>query len=286
MSILGRWLGTDRDVEYREAIDLYNGGRYAEAIAAFEVFLSGRVIPGDPRGALARFYVAEAHSELGWVALERGERERARDEFVAARAAGYRYPDLHLRLGRLQEDLGENAAAEAAYDTALEIHPSFQEALAHRASLRLRAGRPAGQDLTRLAELGWSLPSGWEALDRPGAQAALGPSGLSPSLASLATEVIAALGDELFAREQVADEVGAALEAFESEDGATALARLEAAVLLRPDYPDLHFRIGVLLARAGQRERAEEAFQRALQLNPEYLEARRWLHRMRDGRAA
>ena len=278
MSFLTRWLQAEREGRYRRAIELYNDRQFEAAVAAFAEVLSGSA-HRDPRASLARFYLAEAHCELGWFAIEAGDLRRARDEFLAALGAGYRYPDLHLRLGRVHEALGESEAAETAYTAALAIHDGLLEARAHRARLRLARGFPLGDDLFLLAAGGWTLSAGWKGLSDP---EAAGNADFDP----LRRAVAGALTAELERREQVADQVRAALDAFESQDGETALGLLQAAALLRPEYPDLHFRIGVLHARAGRNEAAERALCEALERKPEYEEAQRWLLRVRSARAA
>jgi len=278
MSFLGRWLHAGRDADYRRAIELYNGRRFAEAVAAFQDLIAGKT-HRDPCASLARFYLAEAHSELAWSAIESGDLPRARDEFLSALEAGYRYPDLHLRLGRVHEHLEEHEQAESAYTAALAIHDGLLEARAHRARLRLARRLPVGDDLDRLAAVGWNLCPGWQGLSGP---EATGNASFDP----LRDVVMEALAAELEERERVADQVRAALEAFESEDGEAALPLLEQVVLLRPEYPDLHFRIGVLHTRAGRRQDAERAFAEALELNPDYEDARRWLDRVKSAEAA
>ncbi|HEX7079147.1 MAG TPA: tetratricopeptide repeat protein [Candidatus Eisenbacteria bacterium] len=53
-----------------------------------------------------------------------------------------------------------------------------------------------------------------------------------------------------------------------------AIRETEEAIALYPQFPDLHNQLGLALSLAGERERAVQAFRRALTLNPHYLEAR------------
>ena len=53
-----------------------------------------------------------------------------------------------------------------------------------------------------------------------------------------------------------------------------AIAELEKAAALCPNFPDLRTRLGVQYRDSGDRERALEQFERAKQENPEYLQAR------------
>jgi len=63
-------------------------------------------------------------------------------------------------------------------------------------------------------------------------------------------------------------------EAFERGRYDEAIAELEQAIGLAPDFPDLHNLMGLALGLTGERERAVASFQRALHLNPRYIEAR------------
>jgi tetratricopeptide (TPR) repeat protein len=63
-------------------------------------------------------------------------------------------------------------------------------------------------------------------------------------------------------------------DAFERGRYDEAIAELEQAIELVPDFPDLHNLMGLALGLTGERERAAACFQRALQLNPRYVEAR------------
>jgi len=53
-----------------------------------------------------------------------------------------------------------------------------------------------------------------------------------------------------------------------------AVREIEEALSLVPDFPDLHNLLGLALGMNGERERSVAAFRRALELNPNYLEAR------------
>src|SRR5258708_4201824 len=53
-----------------------------------------------------------------------------------------------------------------------------------------------------------------------------------------------------------------------------AIRELLEAVKLNPDFPDLHNQLGLALSMNGDRREAAEEFRRALELNPNYVEAR------------
>ena len=61
---------------------------------------------------------------------------------------------------------------------------------------------------------------------------------------------------------------------FDRGQYAEAVREIEEALRLVPDFPDLHNQLGLALGMSGERERSVAAFRRALELNPNYLEAR------------
>ena len=63
-------------------------------------------------------------------------------------------------------------------------------------------------------------------------------------------------------------------DAFERGRYEEAIGELEQAVEQAPEFPDLHNSLGLALGMTGSRDRAAACFQRALQLNPHYVEAR------------
>jgi tetratricopeptide (TPR) repeat protein len=63
-------------------------------------------------------------------------------------------------------------------------------------------------------------------------------------------------------------------DAFERGRYEDSIRELEEAIALAPDFADLHNLLGLALGLTGERERAVASFQRALQVNPNYVEAR------------
>lgn len=63
-------------------------------------------------------------------------------------------------------------------------------------------------------------------------------------------------------------------DAFERGRYDEAAGELEQAIALAPEFPDLHNLLGLARGMSGDRDRAAACFQRALQLNPHYVEAR------------
>lgn len=63
-------------------------------------------------------------------------------------------------------------------------------------------------------------------------------------------------------------------EYFDRGQYVAAIHEIEEALRLVPEFPDLHNQLGLALGMNGDREPAVAAFRRALELNPNYMEAR------------
>ncbi len=256
---------------YRQGIDYYNERRFAEACQAFQSYLDHTHHPNDPESRLARFYWAEARMEMGWSLLRRKEVEPARLAFEDAVEAGCRYPDLLLHLGRLYDGQSDFGRAAHYYEQALDVHPGLAEARAHLASHRLRQGsESAREELRQLLEDGFLRSEPVDLASDPEFFESRSPE-----------EWRSAILQELELREGEERPVAEALDAFDHSPPEVARSLLEKALRIRPQYPDLHFRLGVLHARSGSLNEASACFQEALRLNPGYDDARTWLERLR-----
>jgi tol-pal system protein YbgF len=118
---------------YREAIDLFNGARYGEALQRLTDFIAGSPEPDYMDNAL--FWSGECHYGLG-------EYDRALAYFqrvVQEYPDGNKVPDSWLKLALTHERLGQMAEAVEALTTLTDTYPSTDAA--RRASERLRALR-------------------------------------------------------------------------------------------------------------------------------------------------
>ncbi len=148
------------DALLREAVQLENTGRVAEAIAAYERLLAGHpALPdswfnlavlrrkaGQFEAALAAYGEAldrgvarpeEVHLNRGVIFADHLRQDAAAEgELAAALTLNPRYVPALLNLANLQEDLGRRDAALETYERLLAIDPQHCEALARYAALK------------------------------------------------------------------------------------------------------------------------------------------------------
>jgi hypothetical protein len=136
------------------------------SLATPNLTVAQKAIQLAPADAEAHFAGAAAFSSVDSIAESVGEMERA----VALRPSDY---SLWLQLGLLRDQLGETAAAHAAFDEAVRLAPFYARPRWQRGNLLLRAGRhdEAFNDLTQatqsnpelvpaLIDLAWNLSKG------------------------------------------------------------------------------------------------------------------------------
>jgi len=119
-----------------------------------------RAATGDAAGALTALHQAQtrapARADLrklqGDVALKVGDRQGARQAYRAALELDQGFVQVWLELGRLHEEDEDWAAAQRAYEQALEALPTFHEAALAHADLLRRSGR-VRDAVVRLAEM-------------------------------------------------------------------------------------------------------------------------------------
>jgi tetratricopeptide (TPR) repeat protein len=99
--------------EFERAVQLLDGGRYAEAIPLLE-----RVIAVAPRAAAA-------HIDLGLAHERTGDLARAEASLLKGLEVSPHHPVALNELGRIQRKTGRFAEARASYEQALARHPTF-----------------------------------------------------------------------------------------------------------------------------------------------------------------
>ncbi len=114
--------------DYAKGIEAYNSGRLDDALECFERVLSRHPDPSHPDVTLASFYRAEAHRRLAAVRLEAEDFQGALEHLDVAVVDQPTYPDLHLRRGVAQLEVGDALAAEESARRALERNAGFVEA--------------------------------------------------------------------------------------------------------------------------------------------------------------
>jgi tetratricopeptide (TPR) repeat protein len=172
---------------------------------------------------------------------------------------GQAFADAHNLLGTALAILGRRDDALTEFDTALELNPRYVDAMLNRAVTLSDLGRTdeAMQAFRSAQALG--------AVDHTGF-----PAPVASRLANLHAEL-----------------AGAYLEAG---GAAEAIAQLEAAVALRPEFVDLRYRLARLYLDAGRHERARLELEGITALRPRFTDAWATLgmarHLLRDAAGA
>ncbi|HNV72305.1 MAG TPA: tetratricopeptide repeat protein, partial [Candidatus Ozemobacteraceae bacterium] len=179
-----------------------------------------------------------------------------------------RYPDLHKDLGVLYLNRRMIDPAIAAFKKALEVNPNYGEARVHMADALGHLGRypEAIDSLSAVKQktirvyylLGnylHTLGRFHEAIDAYRMVLKINPS----------YEDTARRLDKL---ESYFEKVQSLIEMHED------------IIRTRPSFPDIHMKLGMMYAVVGRRSEAEKAFRKALELNPQYEDARRYLDQL------
>ena len=226
---------------------------------------------------LARFprHAASQHL-LGVIHGRDGDLVRARAHIAQAVALAPDWPDAHLGHGNIQQLLGDAPRAEASYRRALELDPGAAPAHYNLAVLLERAGRTeeALQSLRRAHEL-------------------------DPGRAEVTWDLVRRLLDagELVAARSAAERTLARSTGSAAAHKASglvhlirhepqlALERFEGAAALAPDDAEAWLHAGIAAQELARLDDAFAAYERALQIRPDYPQAlwRRSLVRLLKG---
>lgn len=186
-----------------------------------------------------------AHNNLGLLRAQDGRLSEARTHFEEAARLNPRIAEHHSNLGRLILQAGSPDAAMRHFDAALEVDPNLPNVHSDRGVALLRMGRV--DDALTAFERTLAL-----APEHPEAQ------------------VNMAFG--LRAR---------GVERMQSGKTDQGIADLLRAVQLRPDDGAFHNDLGVAFLVAGRKAEAAEAFEAALRIQPDLVEARENLQRIK-----
>jgi tetratricopeptide (TPR) repeat protein len=232
-------------------------GRFAEAVE--------RIAPAlEPHGRKANA-AADALSRVARMAEAAGDpvsAERALDLAIAARP---RHADLHFQRACLLLHHARRAEARAGLDRALELNPRYAAARLERAMLDAREGL-LGEALESLRRLSRECAS---------AEAAAFQRGMKRLEQAEWDEAQALLEAALRLSDPGLHEQLRRFHALMEEGGiALAMQALREAIAEHPAYPDLHALLGRTELQQGHFDDALSSLGRALELNPEYHDAR------------
>jgi len=257
MGIVGKWFGFARQEIFEEGIRAHERGDAEATIEAFEEFLQHH--PSAEAERLANFYLANACARLAESYREAGVRALALQLIRRALKLAPSYPDLHLTAARLNRESGllEDEARECG--EALHLNPAYREAQAYEVARLFRCGQPR-QAFELADRLGLAYEEAKQASTDEEAQAVFDKLA-TPSAAGIQLRLRLA---NLYLRDQLYVEAAAEYERVLPE---------------AEGYPDVHCHYGQALWALGREEEACAQFQRAVDLNPAYAEARGLLSR-------
>src|SRR5262249_40629106 len=262
---MGPWTGLS--TEARECLR-HAGERRSLAQQWLERSLE-RYTQGDRVGAiadLARAVEAEPRfpdlrARLAGLFAEAGRHEEAADELTRALEINPRYLEARVRRGISYLAMGLAHQAREDFEEALSARPDYPDLLYFRAAALFQAGDAtcAAQTLAR-------------ALQK------------NPRFARarrLLSLCWVALGRDVEALEQFRKSLGESREAprawmdmawlaLRMGDAERAAKDLEKARTRLPEFPDIHYGLGVAHLASGRAREAEEAFRRALEISPDY----------------
>ncbi len=139
MSLFGRWFGLDAEASCDEGLSALDRRDYELAARAFKVCAEGSRRASTVR--LARFHLAECHTQIALSAWARGEAAQARDEIEVALAYTQPTAERHFIAAQIARRLGARAEAAHHVDAALAYVPDHEPALALRALHLYEDGR-------------------------------------------------------------------------------------------------------------------------------------------------
>ncbi len=255
-------------------------GRYREAIQRYQT-----VLTIEPDNWEARDDLVAAYEEAGLV-------HEAIQELHRLMSDQPDFADNHLRLGDLYGKLGKEDQALVEYKMAVDMSPDYLEAVVKVGTTHLRRGEHEDAALwfNRSVEINDRLLTAYVGLGI--AQHELGQhdealaslemaSNVEPNSTLLFSETarlhlkmgVQKQSDRYLSPQKIAqlDSLPAAGAAEDLID--CQIDRLRAMLRERPNYADLHYRLGLLLKHRGNLDEAVECFEQATAINPNYSKA-------------
>lgn len=233
----------------------------------------------------------QSQAELAWTLMEAGRYDEAKEALLKAIALDPKHWEYQCDLGEVCEKLDDDAAAEEAYNGAIQLAPMELEPLDRLAALLLRVDRvneavPMLQRILKLnpksAEHHYRL--GLAYLKLGDASRAVTPLRRAVQLDDANFQAHLQLGDAMLAvgkpegalapykravelRPEVADAWVCLADALlQANLSSEAEAALRAGLAATPDSPELNLTLGLLLVQTDRREEGAKLLRRAEQL--------------------
>jgi len=250
-------LSPEPNPPFEQSLRLALQGRFAEALERI-----GPALAGHGRNSNA---VADALAQIGRLAESAGDLRSAERALDLALGVRGRHADLHFRRACVLLRLKRRPEARAALERALEINPRYAAARLERALLDAREGL-LGEALEALRQL---------SRDCEVEEAAAFQQGIRRLEQADWEEAQVLLQRALHLSDPALREQLQRFHALmEQGDAARAMQALREAIAECPTYPDLHALLGRAELQQGHCDDAVASLGRALELNPDYHDAR------------
>ncbi len=219
---------------------------------------------------------AELLAEIGFLELVAGKSKDALVHLTQVHELAPENPWVALSMATAQRRLGETGKAEELYREALRLRPDYGAARIALGKMLRRSGRldEALPILEKAAEHGGNE-------ERARALTALGRAYLEKGRQADAKRVFEQAIERAPASVSIRLEIARSYTSVGGEkELAQAIELLRQAIRLAPALAALHGGMAAALEKKGDRSAAKEAFQRALELDPQYTYSRRRLLRL------
>ncbi len=265
----------EAEAEYRKAIAL-KPEFYADAHNNLGVALAR---DDDVKGAVVEFEAIlqrlpeyhEVRFNYGNALARLGRLPEALHEYREAQREGFDIPELHNNLGNALLGLNRPAEAMAEFGRAVRQRPNYAEAYNNLGSALFRSGRPL-ESVREYQQAVWLRPRFTEA--RLNLANALATLDRLEEAETQYREVIAMQPDSVDAR----NNLGIVL--ARDNQFVEAVVQYEQALLVTFNAPEVHNNLGSALLHLQRRAEARKEFAIAVQLRPDYANARENLARL------
>ncbi|MEW6380038.1 MAG: tetratricopeptide repeat protein [bacterium] len=308
--IVGKFPFLGQNSIYSQALGHYEQGNFEQAIEGFSRIISQPKKAGIFH-TFSLFYLKESYLHLGFAYEHLGMYDKAVEHLAAAARISGNYADIHYHLGQCLCSLGEFDRAEQELRRALEINPRYTAAISllgftyvklRRLNEAAECYRKALEINPRYADFYYLLGSIHGLAHRFNAAMKEFQKALEVNPHYREARIKMALieecslsdrGGELrktdcnqklleeFSRVFAAPPIdvsrpllGPSVQLTEGDDIiSNTILFYEKAVLVNPNYADLHYQLGMYYAKKGLHQRAIETFLKSLKINPGYVQA-------------
>lgn len=256
-------LGSRRSRHYEAGISYFDHGQYDLAIRELKCVVEGN---GASRGEakLGRFYLGQAYALLAESHLQKHQWTQAEENLLRALEINPHYPDLRFSLAQVYYFTRDMDRASRELSNALRLNPDYAKAIFLSGLIRYRQGKHALGlgEMERAADLDADFMN--DHLDQAKAQHAAGDHEQAGELFEKAGQMYS---------DYVGDLIRAAKDRLKEGALHEAEVCLGQALASNPDYPDLRNMMGQVKLLKGEYLPAVHEFKAALLVNPAFVAA-------------